>query len=225
MVYSGLPPSERVGAFKTQINMDRKFEQFRQRAFKILAAAGGLNLENIWASQYELILEAELKDVFDRVTFNAIGYRGAREFITEVRLQQQDAFICNEWGLFLLNTDGLTDIKFEEHTYPDREYFDKESAEEADIFYNADLSFIVNNLIVHPGMRTDKFKRFVSVDDRKEFGISGLVEMEDNYLVLTGSKNIYFNLDLPRKTDWKDSTVRLRLRLKGLLCRNVCIIT
>ena len=224
MVYSGLPPSERVGAFKTQINMDSKFELFRQRAFKILSVSG-FDVQNILVNQYELILEAELKNVFDRVTFNAIRYRGGREFITEVRLQQQDAFICNEWGLFLLNTDGLTDIKFEEHTYPDREYFDKESAEEADIFYNADLSFIVNNLIVHPGMRTDKFKRFVSVDDRKELRISGLVEMEDNYLVLTGSKDIYFNLDLPRKTDWKDSTVRLRLRLNGLLCRNACIIT
>jgi hypothetical protein len=224
MVYSGLPPSERVGAFKTQINMDSKFELFRQRAFKILSAAG-FDVQNTWVSQYELILEAELKNVFDRVAFTAIGYRGAREFITEIRLQQQDVFICNEWGLFLLNTDAPSDIKFEEHTYPDREYFDKESAEEADIFYNADLSFVVNNLVVHPGVRTDKFKRFISVDDRKELGISGLVEMEDNYLILTGSKNIYFNLDLPRKTDWKDSTMRLRLRLRGLLCMNACIIT
>lgn len=222
MVYSGLPPSERVGAFKTIINMNSRFEQFRQRPFEI---GPGYDPQNIWASQYELILEAELKNVFDRITFRAIGYPGAREFITEVRLQPQDAFICNEWGLFLLNTDGPTDIKFEEHTYGDREYFDKESAEEADIFYNADLFFIVNNLIVHPGVRTDKFKRFVGINDRKKYGMSGLVEIEDDYLMLSGWKNIQFNLDLPRKTDWKDSTIRLRLRLKGLLCRNACIIT
>lgn len=204
--------------------MDSKFELFRQRAFKILSAAG-FDVKNILVSQYDLILEAELKNVFDRVTFNAIGGRSAREFITEIRLQQQDVFICNEWGLFLLDTDAPSDIKFEEHTYPDREYFDKKLAEEADIFYNADLSFIVNSLIVPPGVRTDKFKRFISVDDRKELGISGLVEMEDNYLILTGTKNIYFNLDLPRKTDWKDSTIRLRLRLRGLLFRNMSIIT
>lgn len=224
MVYSGLPPSERVGAFKTKINMDSKFELFVQRTYKILMAAG-FDPQNILASQYELILEAELKNVFDRVTFKANGNRGAGEFITEVRLQWQDAFVCNEWGLFLLNTDSLMDIKFQEHTYPDRRFFTKESAEEADIFYNADLSFIVNNVIVHPGVRTDKFRKFAPVETRKELGISGLVEMEDNYLMLTGSKNIYFNLDLPRKTDWKDSTIRLRLRLKGLLCRNATIIT
>lgn len=204
--------------------MDSKFELLRERAFEILLVAG-FDPQNIWVNRYELILEAELKNVFDRVTFNAIGYRGAREFITEQRLQQQDAFICNEWGLFLLNTDSLTDMKFQEHTYPDRKYFNKESAEEANIFYNGNLSFIVNNLVEHQGVRTDKFKIIISVADRQKYGMSGIMEMEDNYLILTGSKNIYFNLDLPRKTDWKDSTIRLRLRLSGLLCKNACIIT
>ena len=44
--------------------MDSKFELFRQRAFKILSAAG-FDVKNILVSQYDLILEAELKNVFD----------------------------------------------------------------------------------------------------------------------------------------------------------------
>lgn len=154
------------------------------------------------------------------VIFPAIGYRGARKFITEIRLEQQDMFVCNEWGLFLLNTDGDNDIKFEEHTWPDPVYFDEEQAKEAGIFYNADLSFVVNNLIALPGVRTDKFRKYVSVIERRELGVSGLEEISGGTLLLSGSKNVYFKLDLPRKTDWKDSEMRIRLRLRGILFRN-----
>lgn len=193
-----------------------------KKAVDILSMAG-FDVQNNYASQYELILEANLRTRQDRVVFRAI--EDNFQFITEIRLHMQDIFICDEWGLFLLNTDGKDDIKFEEHTFPDPQYFDKEWAEEAGIFYNADLSFVVNNAIVLPGLRTDRFKDYRTCIERRIYNLSGLLEIEDGCLVLNGSKNIYFNLDLPRETDLKDSTFRLRLRLKGLLFRNASMIT
>jgi hypothetical protein len=196
------------GNNKIKIHMETKFELFRKE-------------------QYELILEAGLGELFDhdRISFPAIKWHGLEQFITEIRLAQQDIFICNKWGLFLLNTAGKEDVKFEEHTYPDRNYFDKQSASEAEIFYNANLSFIVNNAIVVPELRTDKFRMYRSVEERRGYGLSGLVEIQGGYLLLEGSKNVYFNLQLPRKTCWKYSSIRLRLRLRGILFRNATIIT
>jgi hypothetical protein len=204
--------------------MESNFELFFKRALVILSTMG-VDAENVLANQYELILEADLKTVEDRVVFQAIGSRGSREFITEVKLMPQDIFVCNEWGLFLLNTDGERDVKFEEHTFPDRQYFDTRTAVEAEIFYNADLSLVVNNFIAVRGVRTDKFKVYKGVHSRRNCGMSGLIDIEDGYLWLDGSKNVYFDLDLPRKIDLKDSTLRLRLRLGGILFHNASIIT
>jgi hypothetical protein len=203
--------------------MESKFEVFKKEAFGLVRKMGIDPLATM-ACQYELILESELRLVVDRVVFQAIGYRGGDECITEVRLKQQDLFVCNEWGLFLLNTDMASDVKFDEHTYPDPRYFRKKDVEEAGIFYNADLSFVVNNLIVLPGVKTDRFKVYRDVAKRKEDGISGLHEIEDGPLLLTGSKNINFTLHLPRKTDWMDSPIRLRLRLRGILFMNATMV-
>jgi hypothetical protein len=148
-----------------------------------------------------------------------------KDFITEVRLMNQDIFVCHEWGLFLLNTYGESDIEFKQHTFPDRKYFTKEMAAEAEIFYNADLSFVVNNLIVLPGVRTDRFRQYRSAIEWAGIGMLALQEVPDNGLLLLGHKNLYFRLDLPRKTNWESSETRLRLRLSGILFKNAGIIT
>jgi hypothetical protein len=224
--FNGATPFLRGSLKNSGYIMKSKFELFRKRAFGILEMHGF----SVWdgdlsAVQYELILEAELKEVVDQVVFWVNLYAGGKQFITEIRLDHRDTFIANEWGLFLLNTDGSDDVTFEEHTFEDMAYFSKEEAEEAGIFYNADLSLIINNLIVLPGVRTDRFRKYQRVQDRRELGESGLQEIEGTLLLLTGSKNVFFKLDLPRKTNWKDSGTRLRLRLGGLLFRNSTIIT
>ena len=206
------------------MEMKSKFEVFRERAFRILTE-NGFDLSGISSCQYELILEAAVDGIVDRVVFWANDWWGSDNFITEIRLRPQDAFICNRMGLFLLNTDGPSDIKFEEHTFPDRKYFSEEVADEANIFYNGKLSFVVNNFIVQEAEATDIFKSSISVTDRRNFRVQELSEIDGDYLILSGSKNIYFSLDLPRKTNWKGSTMRLRLRLGGLLWRNATIIT
>jgi hypothetical protein len=201
-----------------------KFELLRDTALEVLGWSG-FDVRHLPVCQYELILESEFREGDDMIRFSATG---EEEFITEIRLWRQDVFVCNEWGLFLLNTDGKSDAGFEEHTYPDREYFSDETADEAGIFYHANLSFVVNNLITISGVRTDRFKKYISVYQRRNDGVSGLREIEGGCLVLTGSKNIYFNLDLPRKIHFEDSemrTMRLRLRLGGVLVRNACIVT
>jgi hypothetical protein len=206
--------------------MTSKFELFREKAVKMMQQTTGLNMADILVNQYELVLESDLKGVFDRVAFTVNGgFRGAERFMTETRLNLQDAFICNEWGLFLLDTGGDEDINFEEHSYPDTMYFNGDEADRAEIFYKGHLSLVVNNLILTPGSRTEKCRVSMSVEDRRSSGFSVMQDVEDGYWILSGSKNIYFNLTLPKKTDWKDSTIRLRLRLSGLLFRNATIIT
>jgi hypothetical protein len=206
--------------------MKSKFELFREKCF-IAANHMGIDVGGELPCQYELILEAGLGEVADTIMFVAIGGWGKREweFITEIRLKPTDIFMCGEWGLFLLNTDGPDDVKFEEHTFPDRMYFSKEEAEEANIFYNGDLSLVINNFIEIPGVRTDRFKGYSPVNYRRYQGETGLQEVGEKILVLSGARNIYFKLDLPRKTDWTGSNTRLRLRLGGLLFRNATIIT
>jgi hypothetical protein len=206
--------------------MTSKFELFVKKYCDLLMQ-NGVDVVNNPPCQYELILEAGLSEVVGQVIFRANGAWPDGVFITEIRLQPQDIFVCNEWGLFLLDTNGGSDVGFWEHTFPDPKYFDVERVREMGIFYNANLSLWVSNRVVLPGVRTDKFRRYMGDEQRRNSGMSGLVEVgEDNSaLLMPGSKNIYFRLDLPRETDFKGSTIRLRLRLRGLLFMNAGIIT
>lgn len=204
--------------------MKGKFELFLEKAYHLVSMYG-MDAGNLQACQYQLILEADLNGVTDRVAFQAVRWSGARPFMTEIRLEQRDAFVANEWGLFLLNTAGERDVQFEEHTFPDPQYFTEEEVQEGGIFYNGDLSLIVNNLVVLPKVRTDKFRTYWKAPDRRASLESGLQETGDTLLLLVGSKNVYFNLDLPRRVDLSGSNIRLRLRLGGLLFRNATIIT
>lgn len=204
--------------------MKSNFELFKKRSLELLSMSG-INPMNVSGCWYELILEAGLDGRVDRVSFPVIHWAGQAQFITEIRLHQTDTFICNEWGLFLLNAHGEMDVSFEEHTFPDENYFTDVNVDELNIFYNADLSLIINNLVVFPGVRTDVFKNYMPVVCRRDSTDSGLKEVPDGYMILVGSKNIYFNLDMPRKTNWKDASLRLRLRLRGLLFRNSTILT
>lgn len=201
------------------MTMESKFEQFKQKAFSILRSAHNIDPQMVDAHQYDLILESTLKEESDRVMFMVNRY-GTPSFITEVKLHTQDVFMFNEWGLFLLNTRSEMDMSFEEHTYVDPNYF-KPNDSKAEVFYHSNLSLVVNNLIVTPGVRTDVFKKYIQVEDRRNRSESGLLEFVDGIGALVGSKNVHFNLDLPRKTSLDGSQIRVRLRLRGLLFRNI----
>jgi hypothetical protein len=198
--------------------METKFELLVKRARKVIEQAG-MDMAHGDCMPYELILEAGIMQVADRIRFNVLIFGLADHFITEIRLHLQDIFICNEWGLFLLNTDGRLDIGFEEHTFVDPKYFDATNRAQLEILYNANLRFVVNNQIVLQDIRTDIFKRYKPVTERRNDCESGLLEMEQ-LLIMPGTRNIYFDLDLPRKADFFESGIRVRLRLGGLLLRN-----
>jgi hypothetical protein len=171
-------------------------------------------------------LEVGLCDIVeDRVMFSANIRNIGGQFITEIRLHQQDTFLCDEFGLFLLNTDGPNDIDFQEHTFQDPGYFRERDRAELSIFFKGTLKFIVNNFVVTPGVVTDIFEKFQSVVQRKDAEENGLRETPDGFWMLVGTKNLSFYLDLPRKTSWVGSSLRLRLRLGGFLLRNSTLIT
>lgn len=203
--------------------METKFELCKARAFRQMQQMGH-NVDDLHAYQYELILESGLKSTEDIVIFPVGVSRMEKDFITEVRLRNQDIFECHKWGLFLLDTHGGSDIEFQQHTFPDRTYFSKGEAAKAEVFYNADLSLVMNNLIVLPGVRTDRFRKYLSAIEWANIEISALQQVPGDGLLLFGHQNIYFRLDLLRKTNWESSETRLRLRLSGILFKNAGII-
>jgi hypothetical protein len=199
--------------------MESEFELLVNQVRKVLYSSGVEGIEGALMNQYQLILEAPLVGSTDRIRFDVSST--GDEFITEIRLLRQDVFACTEWGLFLLNTDGRPDVRFEEHLYPDPEFFGTAFAPDLGIIYHSSLSFIVNNFIVQPGIRTDVFKKYVGVRHRREMDDSGLRRVPNQLLIMQGTKQVGFRLDLPRKINFEDSGFRVRLRLGGFLLRNV----
>ena len=174
------------------------------------------------ASQHDLILESELDFVVGEVLFPVMHHKGDR-FITEIGLHQEDIFVFDQWGLYLLNTQGPYDTQFTEHTFPDSKFFNDKESNEAGIFYNAKMSLVINNMVVLTDISTDIFRMDIR-DTEKEIHELSDFRYLDMPILLQGIKNIYFKLDLPRTTDWKQSGTRLRLRLRGLLVRNATIV-
>jgi hypothetical protein len=205
--------------------MHNEHKLFVKKALRIMEQ-NGFEKICLRAWPYELILEVSLNHVTDRAVFIANRGAGRGTFITEIRLDPLDVFICNRWGLFLLDSNGPDDVAFEEHTYVDDAYFKNDEASELEIFYKGDLRFVVNNAIITPGIRTDRFKRYQHVYERRKDGESGLQYLPaETCYTMMGIKNISFMLDLPRKANFKRSNVRWRLRLEGLLFQNANIIT
>lgn len=173
--------------------------------------------------QYDLILEAELSSVSDRIVFIVNGTKCYKNFITEVRLPQNDVFVFDQWSLYLLNTKGSEDVGFDEYMYPDQRAFPESEQEDGRIFYKSLLSLYINNALMFPPRVTDVFENELP---KKYFQFPGRCLFTDvgRVIFLIGTKNIVFHLDLPRKIKWPESTTRIRLRLRGLLFMNASIV-
>jgi hypothetical protein len=208
---------------------ENKMETFTPRMSKLLAFAHkslferGMDSNNTMATQYEIILEAGLDNVRDKLIFYPnMGQGPGFGFISEVKLHQEDMFVFDRVGLFLLDTQNLHDIRFKQHAFADPRYF----SEEAEIFYNSDLKLRVNDMIIIPGIRTDIFRRgvrwelFSDVIDR--YGDFNMRDFEQP-VCLYGHHNSFFIIDFPRKSEWVSNPARVRLRLNGLLIRNITI--
>jgi hypothetical protein len=201
-------------------NETARYGHLREKAIKCLLASGYTDSNGLDCFPYELILEIGVRDVADRGIFKALMFPEP-DYPTEIRLHLQDVFLFDQWGLYLLDASDRNDMTFTEHTFPDPTYFTR-GEEELSIFYNGNLSLSVNNFLVRTDVRTDRFRMFETERQRRRWGLSGLVDTEE-VIVLMGWKNNYFMLDLPRKRESVWSTTRLRLRLKGILFRNITI--
>ena len=201
--------------------IESRFDRLLRKTTELFAASG---IDTFYASSspYDLILESGLDFVVDEVLFPVMHHKGDR-FITEIGLHQEDVFVFDQWGLYLLNTEGHYDTQFTEHTFPDSKFFNDKESSEAGIFYNAKMSLVVNNMIVLTDISTDIFRMDIRDTEKEIHGLSDFRYL-DMQILLVGIKNIYFKLDLPGKIDWKESGTRLRLRLRGLLVRNATIV-
>lgn len=208
-----------------------KKESFSESRFGQLCAStrhallsAGCDLQSAIISPYDIILESRLNYASNHFRFKVVDFMGAYRHITEITLHPEDIFVFDQWGLYLLNTKGDLDTEFRELTFPDVYFFKDDEVDAGGVIYNSKLSMVVNNEVVVTNVPTDIFFSSMTEQERDVHELSSFryVEMP---VLLDGHKNIFFCMDLPKGIDLRESTMRVRLRLRGLLVRNARPIT
>jgi hypothetical protein len=204
-------------------NEKSRFELLREKAERLCEVNSVHPTEYVDFIPYEIIMESVLgPGSRDAVSFRATSVQG-RVSDTEVLLNSEDVFFFDQWGMYILNSISKYDMGFTEHTFPDQDFFTKADLYQLDALYNGVLSFAVNNLIVLGGVKADRFRIFETERKIRRLGMSRMCDTEV-VLILVGAKNNSFMLKLPVETNWSESGIRLRLRLRGVLARNVSSI-
>jgi len=155
-------------------------------------------------------------------------------FVTENRLQLQDAFVVSSIGIFVSAPAASTTTAFPYYTYPNAQVFTTAGAAAALYnLYNGSLSVTVNNRQIVPSW--DIYRHLcvpqtqqatstgtntgIDQNDASEFGY---YPVEPN-LVLVGSKNNQISLNLPAAigTLQASTAPRIVVIFRGILGQNI----
>jgi hypothetical protein len=169
-------------------------------------------------SASDLILEQEVDTEKSNYRFDVSGMGEKLE--TEKRLDLRDAFVVSSIGYFLVTQAGDTDTSSVAHTFPDTRYMTDGMADAAEVLYNSFLNLTVNNMYVMSSYHTGVFRKELFSDDRVYPLYDGLRDI-DPYIVLSGTKNNYFRLDLPGRVMYTGWRHRIRIQLHGHLIRGL----
>lgn len=204
-----------------------------------LLAQAGLNVANAKLTQSDLVLQQAASTTKTQYQFailvNNNGSAGTM-FNTEVRLNQQDAFIVSAMGFFLSKPTSSTDATYVQETYPNPVIFPTGAAS-LETFYNSLLQIAINNDIVLPVWHMGRH-RYVPQsqkvaaaanqngigNDQIDLSNDGFLPIEPN-IVMVGSKNNIITLTLPVAPATLDANTRLTLWMRGVLAQNSTIIT
>jgi hypothetical protein len=158
-------------------------------------------------------------------------------FNTEIRLNQQDSFVCAIWGFFLAAPASLIDTTFQLHTYPSPLTFTAGSAAAAETLYNSIIQISISNTIVLPVLSTARFRAVPQSQqvaaaanqngiayDQIDTSSDGQIPVEPNVLFI-GSKNTLINLTLPAALAAVMAFQRGVMLFSGVLAQNSTIIT
>lgn len=193
------------------------------------------DIENAVLSPSELRLEQLLNTTQNVYQFpildNASGAAAIRP--TEKRLTQQDAFICNNIGIYLTKAASATDTAFALETYPNSVTFTTGGAVPAPLntFYNGRLNITINKsqiIVDYPIMN------FYQVPQTQRTGATntpatqfdpaqvGLWQPTVNFI---GSKGNIITITLPSNISAIDANTYAIIKFQGILAQNVTTVS
>lgn len=225
--------TDRVAGVVSQYGLQAAYEN----AKKTLRNAGldERDIENAVLSPSELRLEQLLTTTANVIQFpildNASGAAAIRP--TEKRLTQQDAFICNNIGIYLTKAASATDTAFALETYPNVITFPTGGALPAPLntFYNGRLNITINKsqiIVDYPIMN------FYQVPQTQRTGATntpatefdpaqvGLWQPTVNFI---GSKGNIITITMPSNISAVDANTYVVIKLQGILAQNVTTVS
>lgn len=203
---------------------------------KALVANAGFNVNQAVLSQSyirsEVAMSTSTTSYHVPVLIN--DTQNGSSFVTENRLQLQDAFVVSKIGVFVAIPASSSTTAFPYYTYPNAQAFTTAGAAAALYnLYNGSLSISINNRTIVPSW--DLYKHLyvpqtqqatstgtntaIDQNDASEFGY---YPVEPN-IVLVGSKNNQISLNLPAAigTLQASTAPRILVIFSGILAQNV----
>lgn len=213
-----------------------------EKAKGVLQQAG-VSVQGAKLTMSSLRFEQQLNTTQNNYTFGVTvvdnGPSGTK-FNTEIRLNQQDSFVCTELALYLAEPASVADATFVDCTYPSPAVFaNTGEAAALGVIYHGFLKLTVNNDVILPSLYTSRFRRVQAsqkvtaaanqngiANDSTNMVSDGMLIMEPN-LYFVGSKNNLLQLVLPAAVSVVGASAftRVILEAKGILAQNSTIIT
>lgn len=203
--------------------------------FKGDAAAANKFINGLTMSQGEIRVEVILSTTSNAFTFGINPNQSNSnnvQFATENRLNVQDAFVANEYGIFVAKTSGATDTAFNLRTYGNTQDFTGGEAAALDeqFYSNGAFTLRANNEILVPyrglfnhlyrpqTQQTDALGA-ASPGDQVRGAEDGFITLEPN-VTLRGNVNYVPQILLPGALA-AAANVRAVLIFRGVLAQNV----
>lgn len=214
-----------------------------ENAANVLIQAG-CNVSTAKLTQSSLRFEQQLSTQSASYTFPVTvvdqSPTGLAKTPTEVRLNQQDAFVCSELSYYLAEPASYNDATYIDSTYPSPAIFSTSGEAAAlGVMYHGYLKLTVNNTVLIPTLYTSRF-RYVPAAQKvtaaaNQNGIANdAVDMISDGMQITepniyfiGSKNNLLQLFLPNApaTLGTAGFTRVIIEARGLLAQNVTVVT
>lgn len=231
------PPKQRAG-FIAGVVSQYGLQAAYENAKKTLRNAGldERDIDNAVLSPSELRLEQLLGTTANVINFpildNASGSAAIRP--TEKRLAQQDAFICNNIGIYLAKATSATDTAFNLDTYPNIVTFPVGGVVPAPLntFYNGRLNITINKsqiIVDYPVMnfyQVPQTQRIATatpaVASQFDPAQVGLWQPTVNFI---GSKGNVISITMPSNVSAVDTFTYIVIKLQGILAQNVTTVS
>jgi len=200
---------------------------------KNAVARAGLNAGKAVLSQSFLRFEANLATTQSSYVFDTLVNENTNPaFVTQQKLNLQDAFVIGEVGIYLAvpTTSATTETRVKLYSYPSPTVFTGAGVEDAmNTVYNGNLNITISQRTILPYWdvmrhlfipQTQLTAAVNSPKDQFEATHQGLYTMEPN-VVLVGSKKNIVKIDLPGAPAAVLANSRIVMICRGILMQNV----